>query len=91
MEFCEICDNMYYIKIDKNDDDKIIYSCNNCHHEVYKDLANNNCIYNANYSIEKTCKIEDYVNQYNLDPTLPRVTTLIAPIKIAQLIQENKK
>ena len=27
MEFCEICDNMYNIKIDRDNDDKIIYSC----------------------------------------------------------------
>lgn len=80
MEFCEICDNMYYIKIDKDDDDKIIYSCNNCNNEVYKDLTNNNCIYNANYSIEKKSRVEDFINQYtHLDPTLPRINNMECP------------
>jgi DNA-directed RNA polymerase subunit M/transcription elongation factor TFIIS len=33
MKFCSECNNMYYIKIDDNDESQLIYYCRNCGHK----------------------------------------------------------
>ena len=30
MDFCSNCDNMYYIKLENEECDKIVYYCRNC-------------------------------------------------------------
>ena len=32
MKFCEKCDNMYYLGINKNNPDELTYYCRNCKH-----------------------------------------------------------
>lgn len=92
MEFCQVCDNMYYIKFDdSNNNNKIIFYCNNCNFEIQKDLDNNNCIYTNNYSIESKDNYQDYVNQYtHLDPTLPRVSNIDCP-NLECICNKNKE
>ena len=33
MHFCNVCNNMYYIRIDGEDSNKLIYYCRNCGNE----------------------------------------------------------
>ena len=33
MHFCEKCNNMYYLKIDNDDSNQLIYYCRNCGYE----------------------------------------------------------
>ena len=33
MHFCSICQNMYYIRLDGEDNNKLIYYCRKCGHE----------------------------------------------------------
>ena len=78
MQFCDKCDNMYYIKIDDNDSNKIIYYCRNCGHEN-TNLVTDHCISSINLSTTKL-SYNNYVNQYTkLDPTLPRINNIPCP------------
>ena len=33
MHFCKVCDNMFYIRLKDQDDNKLIYYCRNCGNE----------------------------------------------------------
>lgn len=81
MNFCDKCENMYYMKI--NDDEKsdkqgtLIYYCRNCGHEEENVILKNLCIskYEDNGSL-KTNKINEYTKY---DPTLPHSHTIKCP------------
>ena len=81
MHFCSNCENMYYIRIDANNTNKLIYYCRKCgtEDEVF-DIDN--------VTIVKTeiKKSEDsfshIINKYTkLDPTLPRTDKVLCPNK----------
>ena len=81
MHFCSKCENMYYIRIDANNSNKLIYYCRKCGTE--DDLFDID-----NVSIVKTDikKSEDsfshIINKYTkLDPTLPRTDKVLCPNK----------
>ena len=46
MHFCENCGNMFYIELNKNDPDTLIYYCRNCGNKNDKLIneLNNNCV-----------------------------------------------
>jgi DNA-directed RNA polymerase subunit M/transcription elongation factor TFIIS len=79
MHFCKVCQNMYYISIDPNDSNKLIYYCRNC--------GNNDSILsvdNVTVSSVQLKKSEQefshIINKYTkLDPTLPRVSKILCP------------
>lgn len=80
MEFCPVCQNMYFIKSDKNDKSHLIYWCKNCTKEEKKELKGNNCIYSSKYSSNQTITFSDFINKYtHLDKTLPRVNNIPCP------------
>ncbi len=78
MHFCEKCKNMYYIKIDNDDSNKLVHYCRNCGN-VNKDIVDNYCVSNVN--IKKQVKnYSNYINRYTkLDPTLPRIDNIPCP------------
>ena len=47
MHFCSKCDNMYYIRINADDPNKLVYYCRNCGNE-------DNLITNDSISVYKT-------------------------------------
>lgn len=76
MHFCSLCGNMYYIKLQDEDKNKIIYYCRKCGHE-------SNAIENTNLIISKTTirnksqTFHHIINKYTkLDPTLPHIHTM---------------
>lgn len=79
MHFCEKCDNMYYIKIDM--EDNLIYYCRRCNHEN-KTLAKNHenlCVSKLNIN-EVNDTYQNIINEYTkLDPTLPRINYIKCP------------
>ena len=54
MHFCIKCNNMYYIKIDNSDSNKLVHYCRNCG-DVNKEIVDNFCVSSIN--IKKQSKI----------------------------------
>jgi DNA-directed RNA polymerase subunit M/transcription elongation factor TFIIS len=79
MYFCSNCGNMYYIRIDANDVNKLIHYCRNCNHETDLPDASNICV--SKTQIKQTQQTFTHIiNKYTkLDPTLPRVNTIACP------------
>ena len=92
MHFCSQCENMYYIRLDEDNANKLIYYCRHCGNEdsnivtdnvsVSKILVKNN---EQNFS--------NIINKYTkLDPTLPRVNNILCPNPLCEtnLLEEKK-
>jgi DNA-directed RNA polymerase subunit M/transcription elongation factor TFIIS len=79
MHFCSQCQNMYYISIDADDANKLIYYCRNCGNK-----DSNLSVQNVTVSRVQLKKSEQefshIINKYTkLDPTLPRVSNILCP------------
>ena len=79
MHFCTQCQNMYYISIDPDDSNKLLYYCRNCGN---KDTTLS--VENVSVSKVQLKKSEQefshIINKYTkLDPTLPRISTVLCP------------
>ena len=81
MKFCVSCNNMYYIKIDENKQDQLIYYCRNCGDRNF-DIENGGvCVINTQLK-RGVNHFEHIVNKYTkLDPTLPRIYNIPCPNK----------
>lgn len=79
MHFCSQCQNMYYIRIDSENVNKLIYYCRNCGNE--DKLLNVDNVSVSSTQIKKIEKSFDHiVNKYTkLDPTLPRISKVLCP------------
>lgn len=79
MHFCIKCDNMYYIKLREDDNNKLIYYCRNCGHEEEKPTDSDICVLRTDVKSNQV-KFTHVVNEYTKeDPTLPRITTIRCP------------
>ena len=80
MNFCTKCDNMYYIKLNEDDENSLINYCRKCGHEDTGFITNLD-----NVCVSKSDKMEassynHIVNRYTkLDPTLPRLYDIKCP------------
>lgn len=81
MHFCVKCGNMYYIKIQTEGKDNLIYYCRKCGFEdenITKDI-NNLCV-SKTHVINNTELYSQVINKYTkLDPTLPRINNVDCP------------
>ena len=79
MHFCKVCSNMYYIRINGDDSNTLIYYCRNCGDEDNLLAIENICV--SKTQIKKTEQtFHHIINKYTkLDPTLPRITTILCP------------
>ena len=79
MEFCKVCDNLYYMKINSEDNDNLIYYCRNCGHEDTELTKDNICVSKTQLKRSEQ-KYNHIINEYTkLDPTLPRINTISCP------------
>lgn len=79
MKFCSECNNMYYIKIDDNNESQLIYYCRNCGHKDNNIENGGVCVINTQLK-KGTQHFEHIVNKYTkLDPTLPRIYNIPCP------------
>ena len=81
MHFCKVCDNMYYIRLQNEDSDSLVYYCRKCGNQddTLGATLNNICV-SKTLIKKKEGGIRHLVNQYTkLDPTLPRVTNIPCP------------
>jgi len=91
MHFCTNCENMYYIRINEDDPNKLVYYCRNC-----GDENTNLSIENVTVSKLQIKKSEQsfnhIINKYTkLDPTLPRINTILCPNIDCETNTKNKE
>ena len=79
MKFCNSCENMLYIRLLKEDSNKLVYYCRNCG-ETYDQINEDNiCVVNSNINNNNNIYLQD-INEYTkLDPTLPRTQNIKCP------------
>jgi DNA-directed RNA polymerase subunit M/transcription elongation factor TFIIS len=78
MHFCTNCENMYYIKISK-DDSNLVYYCRHCGHED-EALGKQNMYVSQTFLNKDSKNFSNYINKYTkLDPTLPRIHNMPCP------------
>jgi len=79
MHFCSECQNMYYISIDSENTNKLVYYCRNCGHED-STLTINNISVSKTQVTSSDQKFLHIINKYTkLDPTLPRINKIKCP------------
>ena len=79
MHFCSNCSNMYYIEINSEDSNKLVYYCRKCGNKDSLLAVDNLCV--SKVQIKKTEQSFNHIiNKYTkLDPTLPRVSKILCP------------
>lgn len=78
MNFCTNCDNMYYIKLNE-EENELVYYCRNCGNVDNSPTENSLVISSANFKNEDAF-ISSFINSYTKhDPTLPRTNLLKCP------------
>lgn len=79
MKFCKVCQNMYYIKLNENNPNTIVYYCRNCGDEDETVTNDNIVVSKTNYK-NNSKKFDSIINEYtHLDPTLPRTKLIKCP------------
>lgn len=79
MHFCDKCQNMYYIRINSDNTNKLVYYCRNCGNEDSTLSIDNVCV--SKTQLKKSDQTFDHIiNKYTrLDPTLPRTSKILCP------------
>ena len=79
MHFCSVCQNMYYIRMNADDSNKLIYYCRHCGNEDSSLSLENVCV--SKTQLKKSEQsFHHVINEYTkLDPTLPRVNNILCP------------
>ena len=91
MHFCIVCNNMYYLRIDEQNPNKLDYYCRNCGNED-KILAQDNMCVSKTFIKKSDNSFNHIINEYTkLDPTLPRVSTILCPNPDCETNTNNKK
>jgi len=79
MHFCSNCQNMYYIRIDSEDPNKLIHYCRNCGNEDnFFNLQNDSVCVSKTQIKKSEQSFSNFINEYTkLDPTLPRTSKIL--------------
>ena len=79
MHFCSNCQNMYYIRVNDNNPNQLVYYCRQCGNEDTSITNNNICV--SKLQIKKNEQSFNHmINKYTkMDPTLPRINTILCP------------
>ena len=79
MKFCSVCENMYYLRINESNPNRLDYYCRKCGNED-KLLAIENVCVSKTHIKKSEQSFSHIINKYTkLDPTLPRVNTILCP------------
>ena len=78
MKFCDNCDNMYYMKLNDEDNDKLNYYCRFCGKEdIFSETEI--CVLKTTINKNKN-KNKNMINKFTkYDPTLPRINNIDCP------------
>ena len=79
MHFCSNCQNMYYIRINSDDPNKLVYYCRHCGN-VDESISVDNVTVSKIQLKKSEQEFSHIINKYTkLDPTLPRVNNILCP------------
>ena len=79
MHFCVNCQNMYYVRLDASNPNKLVYYCNKCGTED-KTIIDENVIICKTQIKKSEQSFNHIINKYTkLDPTLPRISNILCP------------
>ena len=79
MHFCSQCQNMYYISIDADDANKLVYYCRNCGNQDTTLSTDNVTILKVQLKKSEQ-EFSHIINKYTkMDPTLPRINNILCP------------
>jgi len=79
MHFCSNCNNMYYIRINSDNANKLVYYCRNCGNEDNLLTTDNVCVSKTNLKKSEQT-FNHIINKYTkYDPTLPRINKILCP------------
>ena len=79
MHFCSQCQNMYYISIDPDDSNKLVYYCRNCGNKDSNLSVENVTVSKVQLKKSQQEFSHIIIKYTKLDPTLPRVTKILCP------------
>ena len=79
MHFCSQCSNMYYISINPDDANTLIYYCRNCGNKDTTISVKDVTV--SSVQLKKSQQeFTHIINKYTkLDPTLPRISNILCP------------
>ena len=79
MKFCPQCDNMFYLKINSEKEDELLYVCRFCQFKSPADSTEMVQVLNTQVN-QRDVQLHHMVNKYTkLDPTLPVMDNMICP------------
>lgn len=80
MKFCSNCENMYYLSIDQDNSDKLMYYCRNCGSQDDSVSTSSSSVISSVQLTQSETSMSRIVNKYTkLDPTLPRINRIPCP------------
>jgi len=90
MHFCSQCSNMYYISINPDDANTLVYYCRNCGNKDSTISIKDVNVSNVQLKKSKQ-EFTHIINKYTkLDPTLPRVSNILCPNTECPTNKEDK-
>ena len=79
MHFCTNCQNMYYIRINPEDENTLVYYCRKCGNEDTSLTVDTVCVLKTQIK-QNEQSFSHIINKYTkLDPTLPRINKILCP------------
>jgi DNA-directed RNA polymerase subunit M/transcription elongation factor TFIIS len=78
--FCSVCDNKYYIRINEQEPNSLVYYCRKCGNaESVNNTSESICV--SKTQVKKSAlSFHHIINRYTkLDPTLPRINKILCP------------
>ena len=64
MHFCSNCSNMYYIRINADDTNKLVYYCRKCGNEDSLLTSENICVSKINIKYRTCAHCQDWLTSY---------------------------
>lgn len=90
LNFCTVCDNMYYIRIGETEPATLHYYCRHCGHVDDQLVVKNISVLSVSSDKYKQ-NLNNFVNKYTkFDPTLPRTTDIPCPNVDCNKHHDNK-
>lgn len=79
MKFCQMCDNMMYIKVSDDMPQRMSYICKHCNTSEDCVATESICVLDNNY-VDKNASYKQYMSKFlKYDMTLPHVTNITCP------------